>query len=80
MPKSYVTRSVKITPELDEQVTATMKQIGSRSFTDFVLRALAAEVRLAELRDQNLQQIAAEDPAAYNSPSLKVNSPHKKVS
>lgn len=78
MTKAHISKSVRFSTELYDKIETAMKHEGSEDFSEFVRRAVSAELRLSELRDQNLQQIA-EEQAPYNKP-LKPNGGSKKAS
>ena len=69
--KGRITRSVKISTDLDAEIEKAMKSTGTVTFTEFVHRALAAEVRLTEARLRQIDAMASEDPSPYNQTKSK---------
>ena len=73
MGTPFVSKTIKLTPELDEQIEACMKQVGTKSFTEFAMRALTAEIQLSKARQEAIHQLAAEEPDPYKQkPNAKI--------
>ena len=57
MGKAYIAKTVKFTPELYAKIEAAMLSEGAEDFSEFTRRAVTAELRLSQMRQDNITQI-----------------------
>ena len=57
MGKAYISKTVKFTPELYAKIEAAMHGEGAEDFSEFARRAVTAELRLAQMRQDNITQM-----------------------
>ena len=57
MGNPYISKTVKFKPELYAKIEAAMRNEGAEDFSEFARRAVTAELRLAQMRQDNITQI-----------------------
>ena len=58
MAQPFITKTVRITPELNAEIEAAIASSGSKTFSDFCQRGLHAELELERLRQHHLKTLA----------------------